>query len=143
LPQLSIGCRFLLALTALSFAAPTCWGARPPAAVQPAVGDELPFLLKKIRAAHDAVFSGEFLAAEIIAQETDEGVQRRIFNEVRGVFDRDRGRTRRRHELRRTRTSRAPLERCLVLETEADQAVWMNTGMIELFPKTHAYFSDE
>jgi hypothetical protein len=143
MPQFSICRRFLLAAAVLALAAPTCCAAEPPAAAQPAVGDELPFLLKKIRAAHDAVFSGEFLAAEIIAQETDEGVQRRVFNEVRSVFDRDRSRTRRRHELRRTRTARAPLERCLVVETEADQAVWMNTGMIELFPKTHAYFSDE
>jgi hypothetical protein len=135
--------RLLLGVVVFWLAAPrSCLAADPPAVAKPA-DDELALLLKRIRAAHDAVFSGEFLEAEVIEQETDEGVQRRVFNEVRGVFDCDRGRTRRRHELRRTRTARAPLDRCLVVETEANQAVWMNTGMIELFHKSHAYFLDE
>jgi hypothetical protein len=139
MPRLSICHPFLLVMAVLPCAAPSvCWAADPPAASQPAAGDEVASLLKKIRTAHDAVFSGEFLAAEVIEEETVEGVQRRVSNEVRGVFDRDHGRTRRRHEFRRTRKTRGPLDRCLVVETDAATVLWEDSRPIVLLRDRHA-----
>jgi hypothetical protein len=140
--QLSI-CRSLLVVAVLALAAPTCCAAEPPAATQPPAGDELAFVLKKIRAAHDAVFSGEYLAAEVIEQETVEGKQQRVSNELRGVFARVGGQTRRRHEFRRTRKSRSPLDQYLVVESDAATALWTNSGPIYLLPDRHALLRAE
>jgi hypothetical protein len=143
MPQFSICRGFLLVVAVLALAAPTWCAADPPAAAQSAAGDELAFLLKKIRAAHGAVFSGEFLAAEVIEQETVAGEQRRVVNELRGVFERVAGRTRRRHEFRRTRKTRAPLDQYLVVETDTGKALWTGTGTIDILPTTHGLFRDE
>jgi hypothetical protein len=133
----SLSRSFLLLAALLPFAAQTCRAADPPSPNQPAARDELAFLLGKIRAAHDAVSSGEFLAAEVIERDTVEGEQQRVSNQLRGVFARVSGQTQRRHEFRRTRKTRAPLDQCLVVETDTVAALWTNSGPIVLLPGRH------
>jgi hypothetical protein len=135
--QLSV-CRRVLLAVFLVAATEVGWAADPQATTRGATGVELASLLQKIRAGHAALHSGEFLAAEVIEQETVEGTQTRVVNELRGVFDGVPGRTRRRHEFRRTRKSRGPLDRCLVVETDKATALWTNSGPIYLLPDRHA-----